>query len=98
MLDDAMTLTGRWRKADAPPCATAYPDEIEFGDSRYAATKGRDQGFVVWDVGSVEVLDAHTVRLGTATDQRVEYHVTVDGDTLTVTDPDGCRFAYRRAP
>jgi hypothetical protein len=93
-----MTLTGRWTKTVSPPCATAYPDEIEFGDARYLARKGPDQGFVVWDTGSVEVLDEHTVRLGIATDQRVEYRFALDGDTLRFTDSEGCSFGYRRAP
>jgi hypothetical protein len=98
MLDDAMILTGRWHKSSSPPCATAYPDDIEFGDARYRARKGPDQGFVVWDVGSVEVLDEQTVRLGIATDQRVEYRFGLDGDTLTLTDPEGCTVGYRREP
>ena len=91
-----MTLTGTWTRVDSPDCARSYPDEIEFRTATYLARKGAEQGFVVWDAGGVEIVDPHTVKIDTATDEQVLYRFAIDGDVLAFTDPAGCTFRYRR--
>ncbi|HWJ31413.1 MAG TPA: hypothetical protein VNR59_03655 [Gaiellaceae bacterium] len=91
-----MNLTGQWRKLETPDCASRYPDEIEFRDTRFLARKGPEQGFVVWDVGGYEVLGENEVRVQIATDEQVVYEFTLEDGIVTFVDGDGCRFSYRR--
>ena len=90
-------LSGTWRKAhDAPQCADGYPATLSFGRGTYRGARGEGQGFIRWDAGTYRVDDGTQLRLSTATDELVDYEVRLDGDVLTVVDPDGCRFTYLR--
>jgi hypothetical protein len=91
-----MSLVGRWRKLDGGDCARRYPEEIEFGETRFLAQKGPDQDFVVWDVGGYEVLGDGEVQLQDAADEHVRYALALADDTATFVDAAGCRFSYRR--
>jgi hypothetical protein len=90
-------LVGVWRKTTSDACAQPYPDEIEFFEHRVLGRKGPGQGFVRWDVGGYEVSGPDRIRIGTASDERVDYGFSLEGDELIFADPDGCRVAYARA-
>lgn len=93
-----MNLVGRWRKVSSDRCAEAYPDELELRpDGTYGGTKDPSSPLQsLWDVGTYELLEPHQVRLSTANDAEIVYRVAASGDTLTLIDPGGCRFEYRR--
>jgi hypothetical protein len=95
--DPRPDLVGTWEKADTPPCAQRYPDSLTFAPGTYRGVRGPTQGFVSWDAGTYRVEDPSRLVLTTASDELVPYEIRVDGDVLTVVDPDGCRFSYRRA-
>jgi hypothetical protein len=90
------SLVGTWTKSSAPPCADKYPDTLTFAAGAFRGTRGATQGFVHWDAGIYRLEGDRTLALTTATDELVQYDVELAGDTLTVRDPDGCVFAYRR--
>jgi hypothetical protein len=94
-----MPLTGTWKKVSTTQCDQQYPAEIEFSEQRprYLAKKGAGQGFICWDAGTYEVMGTDQVKISTATDAQILYRFSINGDTLTFTDPDGCEFKYRRA-
>jgi hypothetical protein len=89
-------LVGSWSKAESPPCAEKYPQTLTFATGTYRGRRGEGQGFVWWDAGIYRVEHPDRLVLGTATDELVTYGIRLEGDRLEVTDPDGCRFAYRR--
>lgn len=89
-------LAGRWRKVDAPACAGKYPDTVTFSTGTYRGARGAAQGFIWWDAGIYRVEDQRRLLLSTATDELVTYEIHLDGDVLSVVDPDGCRFSYQR--
>src|SRR5438093_19160 len=92
----SLSLVGAWTKSSAPPCADKYPDMLTFAAGTFRGTRGATQGFVHWDAGIYRLEGDRTLALTTATDELVHYDVELAGDTLTVRDPDGCVFAYRR--
>ncbi len=97
MTDGAVpSLVGEWAKSSGSPCADKYPDSLTFAGGTYRGARGPTQGFVCWDAGSYRLEDGPTLMLTTATDELVRYRVELTADGLTVTDPDGCVFAYRR--
>lgn len=91
-----MSLVGQWRKVGADDCASLYPEEIEFSDTRFLARKGPEQGFVIWDVGGYQVLGENEVRIQNATDEYVVYEFRLGDSTVTFVDRNGCRFSYQR--
>lgn len=91
-----MQIVGTWRKTTDDPCAARYPDELEFTD-RGVYTGRAAGGLPLWDAGGYEVLEGGRVRISTANDAEIPYRFSLAGDTLTFTDPEGCRFGYRRA-
>jgi hypothetical protein len=90
------SLVGAWAKSSESPCADRYPDSLTFAVGTYRGARGGTQGFVCWDAGSYRLEDGDTLVLTTATDELVRYRVVLTADELTVADPDGCVFAYRR--
>jgi len=63
----------------------------------YFGKKGESgQEFTEWDAGGYEVVGEGRVRVSTATDAEITYDFSLSGETLHFTDPDGCRFDYRR--
>lgn len=91
-----MDLTGIWTKVESPPCADGYPATITFTAGVYRGRRGEGQGFVRWDAGIHRVDEHGRLVIGTATDELVAYEMRLEGDLLSLVDPDGCRFAYRR--
>jgi hypothetical protein len=89
-------LAGTWAKVNAPACADKYPDTLTFAGGTYRGTRGANQGFVYWDAGTYRLEADRSLALTTATDELIQYEVELAGDTLTIRDPDGCVFAYRR--
>ena len=54
---------------------------------------------VWWDAGIYRLEEGQrTLVLSTATDALVRCAIDLREDHFVVTDPDGCQFAYRRAP
>ena len=90
------SLVGSWTKTGAPSCADKYPDSLTFAAGTYRGARGATQGFIHWDAGTYRLETDRSLVLTTATDELVHYDVELQGDTLTVRDPDGCVFAYRR--
>ena len=91
-------LTGTWHKVGTTPCAEKYPAVITFTGGTYRGARGSEQGMVWWDAGIHRLEGPRKLVLSTATDELVAYDIDVRGDEFTITDPEGCRFAYRRAP
>ena len=91
-----MTLVGTWRKTSSAECDRQYPDEIEFREATFLARKGPGQGFIVWDAGGYDVTAPGEVKIDTASDEQVHYRFSLDGDTLTFVDRNGCEFRYQR--
>ena len=92
-----MSLVGHWTKLPGDACAERYPADIEFREATYLAHKGPGQGFLVWDAGMWDETGPDRVRIGTATDELVEYRYELAGDELRFVDPDGCAFGYQRS-
>lgn len=95
-----MELIGRWRKVTPERCAQAYPDSVELRpDGTYSGAMDPGSRYHPrWDVGTWAEAGTDAVRMSTANDARVIYGVSWNGDTLTFTDPQGCRVQYRRQP
>jgi hypothetical protein len=93
-----MELVGHWRKVTEDRCAQSYPDALELRpDGTYrGAMDPASPRHPLWDVGSYAPEGKDAVRISTANDARIRYTVTDQGDTLTFTDPSGCRIQYRR--
>lgn len=91
------SLVGSWTKSSAPSCADKYPETLTFAAGTFRGSRGATQGFVHWDAGVYRLEGEGTLALTTATDELVHYEIELAGDTLTIRDPDGCVFAYRRS-
>jgi hypothetical protein len=91
-------LVGTWHKITTLPCADKYPATITFSTGTYRGARGPGQGMVWWDAGIYRLEGPQRLVLSVATDELVTYEIAVHGDQLEVTDAEGCRFAYRRAP
>ena len=91
------SFAGKWKKISSIPCATRYPDNIEFFNATYLGKKGQSgQGFIIWDAGGYQVLQEDQVKIDIATDQQVLYKFSISQDILTFVDPTGCQFQYRK--
>lgn len=97
-MTDAQAFVGVWEKVTRSPCSEPYPHRLVFrGDGQYRG-ESRQQGmFTIWDVGTFEMADGSGMKISTANDAVRRYTFTLVGDELTFVDPEGCRFAYRRA-
>jgi hypothetical protein len=92
-------LTGRWSKVSGDPCSSSYPDRLEL------QAGGRYEGHMLpgarehprWDVGTFSQEASGALAISTSNDAIMRCTVTLEGDRLTLTDPEGCTFSYRRA-
>lgn len=91
-------LIGTWHKITTAPCADKYPAILTFSTGTYRGARGPGQGMVWWDAGIYRLEGPQRLVLSVATDELVTYEIAVRGDQFEVTDAEGCRFAYRRAP
>lgn len=90
-------LVGSWRRLGAPPCAAQYPALLHLeADGRYRGSTDPPGGFARWDVGTWELVEQGRVAISTANDAVIRYDYALDGDALVFTDPEHCRFGYRR--
>ena len=94
---DPARLVGTWTKTTTAACADVYPATVAFAPGTYRGTRGPAQGMVWWDAGIYRLDDAHTLVVGTATDELVSYRITVDADRFEVVDSSGCHVTYQRA-
>ena len=93
---DPARLVGSWTKTTSAACADPYPATVVFSTGTYRGTRGPTQGMVTWDAGIYRLDDAHTLVVGTATDELVSYRITVDADRLEFVDASDCRVTYQR--
>ena len=97
MATEASALVGSWRKADGPACAGRYPMRLQFAaNGLYRGEPEPPAQFTMWDVGTWRINAPGKVSISTANDAIIEYAFDGSGDVLRFTDPDGCRFGYRR--
>jgi hypothetical protein len=91
------SMVGTWSKATASACADKYPATLTFSTGTYRGTRGEGQGMVWWDAGIYRLEDSNTLVVGTATDELVTYHISLQTDRFEFTDSDDCLVTYRRA-
>jgi hypothetical protein len=91
------SMVGTWTKATASACADKYPATLTFSTGTYRGTRGEGQGMVWWDAGIYRLEDSDTLVVGTATDELVTYHISLQADRFEFTDSDDCLVTYRRA-
>ena len=78
-------LVGRWRKVEATPEPSPYPDAVEFfADGTYRASSDRRRS--AWDEASFDIIDPKHLRVETAWDQKAVYGADLVGDVLTIDD------------
>ena len=94
--DQSRGMVGTWKKVTTDACADKYPETMTFSTGTYRGARGPKQGFVSWDAGIYRLEDAQTLVVGTATDELVNYRITLHADRFEFTDADGCRVTYRR--
>jgi hypothetical protein len=91
-------LKGSWEKIADSACSQMYPAFIEFRGSGLYSAKGTGLGnFPSWDAGTWEIISLSRIKISTNNDAVIEYNFSVKGDILTFTDPQKCRFSYRKA-
>jgi len=96
MAEDGERLVGSWQKVEDPPCAAQYPAELRFeANGLYFGTTEPPGEFTWWDGGTWRVTAPGRLSLSTANDAVVAYAYALEGELLTITDPDGCRLGYR---
>jgi hypothetical protein len=106
MVQEPSPLDGRWKRLTTfPPLdfekttfghdASQFPAELELRGSRYRGTKGEDQSFIVWDVGTFTVGDAELI-ISLANDTLERYPLEIGDNTFTVADASGRRTTYER--
>jgi hypothetical protein len=91
------SMIGTWKKTTASACADKYPATLTFSTGTYRGTRGEGQGMVWWDAGIYRLEDSSTLVVGTATDELVTYHISLQADRFEFTDSDDCLVTYRRA-
>ncbi|MGQ0603292.1 MAG: hypothetical protein ACT4QE_16540 [Anaerolineales bacterium] len=88
---------GNWEKATAAECSRLYPETLQFQrNGLYQGQKDPAGTFTMWDVGTYETISDTQIKISTATDEIVTYEFTLQSNTLTFVDPEGCRFEYQR--
>jgi hypothetical protein len=97
MAEDNTRFVGTWRKAENPDCAALYPAVLQLeANGLYRGHAEPPAQFTTWDVGTWRATDADHLAISTANDAVVNYGFQLAGNTLSFTDPGGCRFSYRR--
>jgi hypothetical protein len=90
-------LVGSWQKITHSECSQFYPDRIQFQENGlYVVQKESPAIFSQWDVGRYERVDAEHIKLSTANDAVISYHLSTSDQGLKFTDPEGCEFEYRK--
>ena len=94
-----MDPTGRWRKVSSSDCSAPYPEllELEAGGRYSGWNEAPSEHHPIWDRGGWEPAGPSRLRISLANDATREYAVSLEGDSLTFVDPDGCRIEYERA-
>lgn len=98
---DPDTLVGRWRKITEDPCADRYPLQLDVRAGGIYLSEGDPKAFCLWQSGDWELTDEGRLKIQIANDKMVSYRVELEqgdseGDTLRVTDAEGCEFRYRK--
>jgi hypothetical protein len=78
-------LVGRWRKSEATPEPSPYPDVVEFfQDGTYRASSERRRS--AWDEAAFDIIDPTHLRMETASDRKAVYGADLVGDVLIIDD------------
>ena len=94
----SVNIIGHWVKISDSPCSQKYPDQLQFKkDGFYFGRMDPPGRFALWDVGSFEFISSLKVKISVANDAIVSYSISIQDDTVTFVDPEGCSFRYRRA-
>jgi hypothetical protein len=92
------SLTGRWVKATTDPCAARYPAELVLRPGGLYEAPGGPEAGAVWHSGEWRLEDTALI-IQMADDEMRPYGLEAsDSDELAITDVEGCRIVYRRAP
>ena len=95
-LHDAQ-LPGDWHKNGQEQCAAGYAAHLRLEtNGLYVGSTEPPGAFTWWDQGTWALRAPGQLALSTANDEVVTYAYSLSGDTLTFTDPAGCRFSYSR--
>jgi hypothetical protein len=98
MMIETARLVGTWLKAESPPCAALYPALLKLeSNGLYRGFTDPPGQFATWDVGTWMAHDHGQIAISTANDAVVTYTFALFAESLTFTDPVGCRFTYHRS-
>jgi hypothetical protein len=89
-------LQGEWRKVTTDTETSQYPAKLVFEAAWYRGTRAEGQGMIWWDAGIFRLLDEKTLMLSTATDEMVEYRISLGADRLEITDAANITVVYER--
>ncbi len=91
-------LLGEWRRTSREHCAASYAATLRFdANGLYFGQADRPGEFTLWDNGTWRQIEPGTLAISTANDAVIRYRYALVGDSLTFTDPAGCRFSYARS-
>lgn len=92
-------FTGRWLKATTDPCAERYPAELLLRPGGLYEAPGGPETGAAWHSGEWRLEGGTALVIQMADDEMRRYPMAAsDGNELAVTDDEGCRIVYRRAP
>jgi hypothetical protein len=99
MSEQILQFVGNWEKIASNDCGQIYPASIEFLENgSYFAQNDPASSFLIWDMGSYEVIDPEHVEISLANDAVLTYTFSIDDTTLVFVDREGCEFKYQRTP
>lgn len=91
-------LRGTWHKTEETHCNRVYPQVVEFREGGLYSGQGAKPGDAPrWDSGTWEIIGPTKAKISTANDAELTYEFSLQGETLTFVDQQGCRFQYRKA-
>ena len=92
-------IIGKWTKISNLECSRMYPDELEFNEKGiYRGFKGLDKNkFILWDVGSYEILSDYQIKISTANDELIVYTFSIKDNILNFLDNNNCQFKYQKS-
>lgn len=91
-------LVGAWQRSGHAPCAAGYAAQWRIdANGLYQGQAAQPGEFTWWDAGTWRVDEPGQLALSVANDEVISYRYTLAGDLLSITDPQGCSFDYRRS-
>lgn len=92
-----MSILGNWERTSENECSKKYPATIFFKENGiYEATASSGSQFhPVWDAGTFKA-EKKKIHISTSNDAVVDYKFSLEKDTFTVTDKEGCSIIFKR--